>query len=535
MVEKCVDYCVFGLTNLGNSIIFNEFRVPETKTINLKNLPMDTYESVKMTFPNKLSYSYLVQSFVREVCITAGFTGDQLNQIELAIEESVSNIMLHANDEENPTFDIICRKVPGGIEITLKEMGIPFDPEHIKKYEMTKNLDEFSTSGLGIYLIQKMMDSLTFRNLGPQGKETVMVKYLSGGPGLQQEAETEEKAGPQVIAEKIEYDVRGLEEHEAIEVSRCAYKTHGYTFFDDHIYYPERLVEMNRTNEMISAVAVTKDNVFMGHSALLYQYPDDTSAELTFVFVNVEYRGQGALNRLVDYLFKVPKKRELRGIYAYAVTNHPFTQKSMIKFEIKDCGILLATSPSSWKFKGISDDSSQRISVALCYRYLELPPARTLYAPPHHAGMISKILGSLGAGHHMAVPDAASQQAFAPETVLHTGINELESCAEIFITAYGADVVRQVRKALRGFCVQQIAAVNLFLRLEDPITYSMTQPLEELGFFFAGVLPESRIGDALILQYLNNVELDYDKIILVSDIAKEMLQYIRERDPNIIE
>jgi len=495
---------------------------------------MDTYESIKMTFPNKLSYSYMVQSFVREVCKTAGFTGDQLNQIDLAIEESVSNIMLHANDEENPTFDIICRKVPGGIEITLKEMGIPFDPEHIRKYELTKNLDEFSTSGLGIYLIQKMMDSLTFRNLGPQGKETVMVKYLTGGQGLQHDEEVQQKEGPQVIAEKIEYYVRGLEEHEAIEVSRCAYKTHGYTFFDDHIYYPERLVEMNRSNEMISAVAVTKDNVFMGHSALLYQYPDDTSAELTFVFVNVEYRGQGALNRLVDYLFKVPKKRELRGIYAYAVTNHPFTQKSMIKFEIRDCGILLATSPSSWKFKGISDDASQRISVALCYRYLELPPVRKLYAPLHHQKMISRIFASLGAGHEMVVPEPA-KVSYAPETVLLTGINELESCAEIFITACGEDVVKQVKKALRGFCVQQIAAVNLFLRLEDPATFAMTEPLEQMGFFFAGVLPESRIGDALILQYLNNVELDYDKIILVSDIANEMLQYIREKDPNLLD
>jgi anti-sigma regulatory factor (Ser/Thr protein kinase) len=496
---------------------------------------MENSESIKMTFPNSLNYSHLVHLFVREIAKTAGFAGDELEQIDMAIEESVSNIMVHASDEENPTFDIICKKIPGGIQITLKEMGIPFDPAHIKKYELTKNLDDLSASGLGIYLIQKMMDELSFRNLGPQGKETVMVKYLPGASSpVQMEDLVAGKQTPGVIAEKIDYEVRGLQPDEAIEVSRCAYKTHGYTFFDDHIYYPERLVEMNRTLEMISAVAVTSDNIFMGHAALLFQYPEDTIAELTFVFVNVEYRGQGALNRLVDYLFTVPKKRELRGIYAYAVTNHIYTQKSMVKYQINDCGILLATSPASWKFKGITGGESQRISVALGFRYMMPPKRHDLYPPEHHKEMISKIYHNLGASRnfltpppdHLPEPDSVSK--------IHTGVNELESCAEIFIETYGHDVVKEIRKILRGYCVKQVAAINLFLRLDDSLTCRLTPAFEEMGFFFAGILPESMIGDALILQYLNNVDLDYNKVLLVSDLAKEMLAYIQARDPNIL-
>jgi serine/threonine-protein kinase RsbW len=496
---------------------------------------MKNHESVKMTFPNSLDYLYMVQQFVREIAKTLGFSGDEMDQIDMAIEESVSNIMVHASDEENPTFDIICEKIPGGIKITLKEMGIPFDPDQIRKFELTGNLDELSTTGLGIYLIQKMMDELHFKNLGPGGKETVMVKYLPDAAARNQPDEvTAEKSGPQVIAEKIAYDVRGLEEHEAIEISKCAYKTHGYTFFDDHIYYPERLVAMNRSNEMISAVAVTSDNIFMGHGALLYQYPEDISAELTFVFVNVEYRGQGALNRIMDYLFEVPKARDLRGIYAYAVTNHPFTQKSMIKFGFKDCGIFLASSPSSWKFKGISGESSQRISVAAGYRYMETPPVYDLYVPEHHKEMVAKIYDFLEVRHNLTAPKTLVAPS-EPESVILTGVNELEGCAEIFISAYGENVVKEVRKLLRGFCVEHISTINLFLKLSDPLTFSMTAEFEKMGFFFAGLLPESRIGDTLALQFLNNVELDYHKIILVSDMAKELLVYIEAHDPNLID
>ncbi|MEI7500037.1 MAG: GNAT family N-acetyltransferase [Bacteroidota bacterium] len=497
---------------------------------------MENNESIKMTFPNKLNYSFMVQLFVREIAKMIGFSGDELEQIDIAIEESVSNIMIHASDEENPTFDIICMKIPDGIKITLKEMGIPFDPERIKKYELTKVLDDLSTSGLGIYLIQKVMDELTFHNLGPQGKETVMIKYLpdaAARKGMPEGAET--RNAQVVITEKIDYEVRGLDEHEAIEVSRCAYKTHGYTFFDDHIYYPERLVEMNRKSEMISAVAVTKDNIFMGHGALLYQYPEDTIAELTFVFVNVEYRGQGALNKLVDYLFQVKKKRELRGIYAYAVTNHIFTQKSMIKFQINDCGILLATSPASWKFKGISDDASQRISVALGFRYMMPPFSYNLFVPEHHKEMVAKLYNNLGATHSYIVPSSDSFEFESPVAIINTGVNDLEGCAEIFIASYGADVRQQLRKILQGFCRQHTASINLFLKLKDPLTFWMTAEFEKMGFFFAGILPESRIGDVLVLQYLNNVSLDYSKILLVSDIAKELLTYIQAHDPNLID
>ena len=56
-----------------------------------------------------------------------------------------------------------------------------------------------------------------------------------------------------------------------------------------------------------------------------------------------------------------------------------------------------------------------------------------------------------------------------------------------------------------------------------------------LGFFFAGVLPGGIPGgDALILQYLNNVPVEYEAIQLEPDIARQILAHIREHDPNLI-
>lgn len=496
---------------------------------------MENFESVTLTIPNDLVYFTLAQLYAREMARMIGFKGIELNEIDIAVEESVTFVIMHAYDkEEDKTIDVTCQKIENGIKIIVKDMGIPFDPDRIARFEITKNLDDLNFEGLGIYLLQKVLDDLSFHNLGHLGKEIHMVKYLpQSGPQPTLTTDYGQIGeDTKVITGKIDFEVRAMQPEEAIEVSRCAYKSHGYSFFDDLIYFPEQLVQMNQNLEMISAVAVTLENEFMGHAALLFEHPNDTIAELTFFFVNIEYRGQGAMTRMVDFLLQVPKKRELTGIYGYAVANHPFSQKANAKIGMKDCGILLATSPASWKFKGISEDTSQRISVVLAFKYMKKPEPLTLYLPAQHQDIIARIYASFGASHHFSQPESGKPYFSSEDSDISTELNELESCAGIYIFSYGENYHHATRMILRSFCVSNVASVNLFLNLADPLTWHLTGEFEKLGFFFAGVLPQSQVGDALVLQYLNNVAFDYNKLVLDADFTKEMMEYIRRNDPN---
>lgn len=489
---------------------------------------------VKLTLPSEASYLPLAQAFVRETAVLAGFTGKNLLEMEVALEETFINVITHGQQfERDEPLEIACERIPRGLKIVVHETGIPFDPGRVGAYRPGEGLQTLPAKGLGTHLIRQLMDEVRFENLGPGGKQTVLIKYRADAAedegGLA--APPHDGLEPEVIQEQIPYTVRGLDPAEAIEISRCAYKSHGYSFFDDHIYYPDRLVSLNASGEMISAVAVTADNRFMGHAALLYQSAEEAIAELTFVFVNVEYRGQGVFKRLIEYLFARPKPRPLAGIYAYAVANHVFTQKAMMRYGIHDCGLLLATSPNSWKFKGIAGDGSQRISVVLSFKYLEPPSAKELYVPQRHRAIVERLYQHLGAMEHRYRLAEADSPPSRPGQI-ESSCNELESCAEIFIKASGPDVVKQVRRLLRSFCLRQIACINLFLNLEDPGTCGHAAEFEQLGFFFAGILPRSRIGEALILQYLNNVAIDYGKIHLQSEMAQEMCRYIQACDPN---
>ncbi len=498
---------------------------------------MSKHYPMKLTLPSDLSCLPIAQLFVRETARSWGCPEADLYRFDLVIEEAITNVIEYAFEEgEASSFDILCDPLPEGIGVTVREKGLPFDPKQLPNYDAEADFDERATRGMGIFLMKEMMDEVTFNNLGVEGKETRFVKRFRTPPPVEQEELLEPDApvaAPgQPKREAVAYTVRLMEPPEAIEISKCAYRSHGYSFFTDHIYYPEQIVEMNRSGHMLSAVAVTDTGEFMGHGALVYPFHGSRIAELTYVFVNIEFRGQGCMDRLCNFLYSVPKPSPLDGIYTYSVTNHVFTQRVMAKMGIRDCGILLATSPATWQFRGIEGESTQRISVALSYRYLTPPKTLDLYPPPAHREKVRALYRNLGAEHRF--PGPAGSLPHLPEgpSEIETEVFGPEGCAEVRIVRAGREVVREIRRILRDLCLQQLSAVQLFLRLEDPNTYFLGPEFEKMGFFFAGIMPAEMAGDAFILQYLNNVPLDYGKVQVYTPVAREILDYIRACDPN---
>ena len=70
--------------------------------------------------------------------------------------------------------------------------------------------------------------------------------------------------------------------------------------------------------------------------------------------------------------------------------------------------------------------------------------------------------------------------------------------------------------------------IHLDLSLGDRMAMAAVDNFAELGFFYGAVIPELREGegDVLRLQYLNNVNLDPDALVLYSDEAKRILRAI---------
>jgi len=93
--------------------------------------------------------------------------------IELALTEALANAVVHGA-KEDPSKLVECVVAcdeERGVLIIVRDPGVGFDPEAIPSCTLGENL--YSDHGRGIFLINQLMDEVTFRK---NGAEIHMVK-----------------------------------------------------------------------------------------------------------------------------------------------------------------------------------------------------------------------------------------------------------------------------------------------------------------------------------------------------------------------
>lgn len=487
-----------------------------------------------LTLPNDLGYLPVGLGFVRNFGEILGFDETDLKRIELALDEAATNVIKHAFPAgEVASFDIVCQKIPGGMEVCVHDKGIPWDPTLDEDYHPEADLQRQTGLGLGEYLIKHLMDGYVFSNLGHDGKQLHLVKYLKTariGEG-EEIAPTPEVAKPsKTNPEPVAVEIRRMRPQEAIEVSRAIFDSYGYSYASDFVYYPERIAAMNEGGQMLSAVAVVKDTgEIAGHNALVFS--GSLPAELAIAVTKRQFRGQGIAEKTVEFLASQARAMGLKGVYTKEVTVHPFTQKFVYKLGFRDCGLLLAHSPKTLSFKGIAEQAAQRNSDVLGFKPIGDPEPRELYLPTRHAEIIASIYSGLaipmGWKSSTAVPDNARK------TVLHATVSPSRLLCEIHISRYGADLVTVLKQELRRVRRQELQLVEMYLNLADPLTPWAVKEAERLGFFFTGILPETRGGDSFVLQYFNGIGVEYDQLVIDRPGTVKLVEYVKGLDPTM--
>jgi serine/threonine-protein kinase RsbW len=79
-----------------------------------------------LTITNEITYLPAVQAFAREFSKEIGFGHDDQEKILLALEEAVVNVVEHAFESDEQTFQIIFEPSAGGIKIIIKDKGLPY-------------------------------------------------------------------------------------------------------------------------------------------------------------------------------------------------------------------------------------------------------------------------------------------------------------------------------------------------------------------------------------------------------------------------
>jgi len=493
----------------------------------------------KLTIPTDLFYVRVVGAYVGKVAQNFGFNDKAVQDIVVGVVEAVSNIVKEAFEpDEHSTLDVSCERVPMGLKVVIKDKGLPFKPAEVLSPKGGSNAKNVSGPRRALALMKQTRDEVSFHNMVLEGKETHLTKYLQTGTVEDYykvcELEPYEELTPDrhALSEPVGFEIRPMRSHEAIQVSKCFYQSYGYSFVYRQIYFPDRIVELNDKGQISSVVAITSDGEVIGHCALIDWDSRPNVREIGLAVVKPGFRGQGCLTQLAQYLIDKARSEGVEALFVLAATNHTYSQQVIHRFGFNDCGLLVGLGPTTLSFKSLTETLPQRETYMICFRHLKKPEDLRLYPPEHHKEFIRKLYRNIGIEPLFETPAEPEPQFSEPHSKLTVEHYSPTGFGWIEIEAYGSDVLQEIKTRLKELCLRHIEVIQLYCNLGDPLTYYMTGQLEQLGFFFAGIKPASTVGEALVLQYLNNVAVDYERINLTSTTGEDLRQYVRKHDAN---
>ena len=116
-----------------------------------------------------------IAATVENIEIVTAFVDEQLEalncpmkaqmQIDIAIDELFSNIAHYAYNPDvgEATVRVEIIKEPLSVVITFIDKGVPYDPLTTAEPDTTLSAEEREIGGLGIFMVKKSMDEITYR------------------------------------------------------------------------------------------------------------------------------------------------------------------------------------------------------------------------------------------------------------------------------------------------------------------------------------------------------------------------------------
>ena len=129
-----------------------------------------------ITVPANDDATEVVTEFVDEELEEFDCPPKAINQIEIAIEEIVVNIVSYAGLSEDDGIEIRCDVLEDPMRVIMQFLdgGIPFDPLAADDPDTTPEGLMERDGGLGILLVKKMMDGVSYSY--ENGKNTLTIE-----------------------------------------------------------------------------------------------------------------------------------------------------------------------------------------------------------------------------------------------------------------------------------------------------------------------------------------------------------------------
>ena len=121
-----------------------------------------------------------VEYLTIELAEMAGFRDSSLEQIVLAVHETIANAVIHGNRySREKKVSVAISIIDNQFKITIADEGEGFDPQAIPESSSLQEL--LRVHGRGVYLSRVLMDEYRVQLRDTGGAEVTLIKYLQPG------------------------------------------------------------------------------------------------------------------------------------------------------------------------------------------------------------------------------------------------------------------------------------------------------------------------------------------------------------------
>ncbi|QTH40244.1 anti-sigma B factor RsbW [Cohnella sp. LGH] len=121
---------------------------------------MTTDREIKLTLPALPEYVDLVRLTLYGIASKLKFSFEEIEDMKVAVSEACNNAVLHAYGEAGGRLEVTFATEEDELVITVRDYGSSFTVEENKEapVEQGKAIEDIRSGGLGLYLMQALMD-----------------------------------------------------------------------------------------------------------------------------------------------------------------------------------------------------------------------------------------------------------------------------------------------------------------------------------------------------------------------------------------
>ena len=119
-----------------------------------------------LVIENDISEISKLAVFIDELSEEMNLTPELIFNLNLVLEEAVSNVMLYAyGEEKHKEISLMANMSDGNLVFVLTDSGKEFDPTKVPDADITLSAEEREIGGLGIFLIRQIMDKVDYQRI----------------------------------------------------------------------------------------------------------------------------------------------------------------------------------------------------------------------------------------------------------------------------------------------------------------------------------------------------------------------------------